>query len=119
MVTAAAVLAAVLATPALADVKAGIEAWQRGDYASAIRQWEPAAKAGDADAQFNLAQAYKLGRGVPPDMDQAARLYLQAAEHGHAQAQANYGLIQFQKGDRAAAMPWLRKAADHSLAVAD
>ena len=50
------------AVPALADVKAGVDAWQQGDYAKAIAQWRPLAEAGDPDAQFNLGQAYKLGR---------------------------------------------------------
>ena len=53
-----------LAAPALAGVKEGVDAWTRGDFAGAIREWQGPAAAGDADAQFNLAQAYKLGRGV-------------------------------------------------------
>src|SRR3546814_13505721 len=54
--------------PALADVKSGVEAWQRGDYQAAVAEWRPLAIAGDADAQFNLGQAYKLGRGVARDL---------------------------------------------------
>ena len=46
------------------SVKAGIEAWQRSDYAAAVAIWRPLAESGDADAQFNLGQAYRLGRGV-------------------------------------------------------
>ena len=53
-----------VAAPALADVKAGVDAWARGDYAAAVKEWRGPATAGDADAQFNLAQAYRLGRGV-------------------------------------------------------
>lgn len=59
------------ALPALADVKAGVDAWQQGDYAKAIAEWRPLANAGDPDAQFNLGQAYKLGRGVPADLNSA------------------------------------------------
>ena len=59
-------------TPAFADVKAGVDAWSRGDYRKAVEEWRPAAIAGDADAQFNLGQAYKLGRGVPVDMAMAS-----------------------------------------------
>ena len=29
--------------------------------------WRPLAAKGDADALFNLAQAYRLGRGVPEE----------------------------------------------------
>ena len=40
-----------LAAPAMADVKAGVDAWQQGDYAKAIAEWRPLALAGDPDAQ--------------------------------------------------------------------
>ncbi|HEY0027829.1 MAG TPA: tetratricopeptide repeat protein [Allosphingosinicella sp.] len=97
---------------ALADVKAGIQLWQAGNFAGAVKEWRVLADQGDADAQFNLGQAYKLGRGVPADLGTAQSWYEKAAAKGHGQAQANLGLILFQKGDRAKAMPWLRKAAD-------
>jgi len=103
---------AAFAPAAQATVKDGVDAWQRGDYAAAVAQWKPAAEAGDPDAQFNLAQAYKLGRGVPTDLAQAQSWYQRAAQQGHEQAQANLGLILFQNGDRTAAIPWIQKAAD-------
>ena len=104
-------LALGLAAPALADVKQGVDAWQRGDYATAIKEWRPLAISGDADAQFNLAQAYKLGRGVPTDLKQAEMWYKKAADKGHVQAADNYGLVLFQNGDRKGALPWLEKSA--------
>jgi uncharacterized protein len=107
-----AALALLAAGAAQATVKDGVDAWQAGNFPKAIAEWRGPADAGDADAQFNLAQAYKLGRGVPADMGQAQALYEKAARQGHEQAQANLGLILFQKGERAAAMPWLLKAAD-------
>ena len=47
----AAVLAGVvlLAAPGEAGVKEGVDAWSRGDYAAALREWEAPAAAGDAD----------------------------------------------------------------------
>lgn len=93
-------------------VKRGVDLWQAEDAAGAVAAWRPAADAGDADAQFDLAQAYKLGRGVPKDMQQAEGWYRKAALQGHDQAQATLGLILFQNGDRGAAMPWLKQAAD-------
>ena len=102
-----------VATPALADVKAGVEAWARGDYKAAVEQWRGPAVAGDADAQFNLAQAYKFGRGVPADLAQAEEWYRKAAVQGHKQAADNYGLVLFQDNKKAAALPWLQKAAAH------
>ncbi len=106
------------AAPARADVKGGVEAWQRGDFTSAVREWRALANQGDPDAQFNMGQAYKLGRGVPADLKIAQSWYQKAAAQGHDQAQANLGLILFESGQRAAAMPWLRKAADRGDARA-
>lgn len=101
-----------LSGPAAAGVKEGVDAWQAGNHAKAVAEWRGPAEAGDPDAQFNLAQAYKLGRGVPVDLKLAQDLYQKAAVQGHEQAQANLGLILFQNGDRKGAMPWLQKAAD-------
>jgi uncharacterized protein len=110
----AALIALLVAAPATAGVKEGVDAWQAGDYAKAIGEWRGPAAAGDADAQFNLAQAYKLGRGVPADIKLAQSWYEKAANQGHEQAQANLGLILFQNGDRKGAMPWIQKAADRN-----
>src|SRR5688500_1742372 len=94
-----------LTSPANAGVKEGVDAWQAGNYAMAIAEWRGPAQAGDADAQFNLAQAYKLGRSVPVDLKLAQDWYQKAAIQGHEQAQTNLGLILFQNGDRKGAMP--------------
>lgn len=105
-------VALAVAAPALADVKSGVDAWTRGDYAAAIAQWRGPAANGDADAQFNLAQAYKLGKGVPADLKQAEQLYARAARAGHLQAADNYGLLLFQTGRRDEAMAWIVPSAD-------
>lgn len=94
------------------SVRAGIEAWQKGDSAAAVAIWKPFAAKGDADAQFNLAQAYKLGRGVPVDLAQAQALYERAARQGHLDAQTSLGLLLFQNGNRSSALRWLKSAAD-------
>ncbi|WP_422058024.1 SPOR domain-containing protein [Sphingomonas sp.] len=110
---AAAVGAMLVCAPVLAqaDVKAGVEAWQRGDYRTAVAQWRGPAVAGDADAQFNMGQAYKFGRGVPADLAQAEEWYRKAALQGHPQAEENYGLALFENGKRLQAAEWLEKAA--------
>lgn len=100
-----------LAAPASASVKDGVDAWSRGDYAAAVKQWQGPADSGDADAQFNLAQAYKLGRGVRQDMKKAEELYRKAAEQGHMRATDTYGLLLFEQGRRQEAMPWIEAAA--------
>ena len=106
-------IAATMATaPAHADVKDGVDAWQRGDYQGAVAEWRPAALAGDADAQFNLGQAYKLGRGVPADLKQAEDWYRRAAKQGHLQAEDNLGLVLFTANRRDEAMPFITRSAE-------
>ena len=107
----AAIVATLAAGPALADVKQGVDAWSKGDYSQAVREWEGPASAGDPDAMFNLGQAYRLGRGVPADPGRAESLYARAAAAGHVQAADTYGLMLFQNGRREAALPYVEAAA--------
>ena len=81
MVSFVLVVAALQAASSGSDVKAGVDAWARGDHAAAVAAWRALSDGGDPHAQFNLAQAYKLGRGVPADMGQAIDLY-RRARHG-------------------------------------
>ena len=104
-------LALALAAPLGATVRDGVEAWERGDYATAVAEWEGPAAAGDPDALFNLGQAYRLGRGVLTDMQRAEQLYRAAAEAGHVQAADTYGLMLFQDGRREEALPYVQAAA--------
>lgn len=104
-------VSALVSGPALADVKAGVDAWTNGDFATAVREWAGPAAEGDPDAQFNMAQAYRLGRGVDTDLAQAEALYAKAAVQGHVKAADNYGLLLFQRGAREEAMPYVSAAA--------
>ena len=104
-------LASMLTAPALADVKDGVDAWQAGNYQAAVAEWRPLAIAGDADAQFNLGQAYKLGRGVPTDLNQAEAWYRRAAKQGHLQAEDNLGLVLFTANRREEAMTFITRSA--------
>ena len=49
-----AVFLVALAAPAWADVQAGVDAYERGDYATGLREWRPLAEQSDATAQHNL-----------------------------------------------------------------
>lgn len=107
-----ALLAAIPATAfAQQTVKAGIAAWQKGDYAGAVAIWRPLAEKGDADAEFNMGQAYRLGRGVPVDLAQAEVWLEKAARAGHMDAQTTLGLLLWDSGDRSGSLQWLKKAA--------
>jgi cell division septation protein DedD len=92
-------------------VRAGIDAWQKGDAAAAVGIWRPLAERGDADAAFNLGQAYRLGKGVPLDLAQAQSWLERAARKGHVDAAATLGLLLFQNGNRVSGMRWLKGAA--------
>ncbi len=105
-------LACTAAATAAPDVKTGISAWSAGDYAKAVTNWRPLAATGNSDAQFNLAQAFKMGRGVPINLATAQRWYERAARQGHRDAQTSLGLTLFGNGDRIGAMRWLRLAAE-------
>lgn len=94
------------------SVKDGIEAWQRGDHAAAVEAWKPLAENGDADAAFNLGQAYRLGKGAPLNLAQSQAWLEKAARKGHVDAQTTLGLLLFQGGNRTSAMRWLTAAAD-------
>ena len=108
-----AMLVAALPAPLSAQsVKAGIDAWQKSDYPAAVAIWRPLAEAGDTDAQFNLGQAYRLGRGVPLDLAAAKIWFERAARNGHLDAQTTLGLLTFQNGDKPAGLKWLKQAAD-------
>lgn len=105
-------IALALAGAAHADVKTGVDAWAAGDFAKAVAEWRAPAAKGDADAMFNLAQAYRLGRGVTEDLKQAETLYARAAAKGHVKAADNYGLLLFQDGRREQALPYVKAAAE-------
>ena len=94
------------------SVKAGIEAWQRADYSGAVGIWRPLAEKGDADAEFNLGQAYRLGKGVPTNLSAAKTWFERAAKQGHVDAQTTLGLLLFQNGEQAEGIKWLKQSAE-------
>ena len=82
-------------TPAQASVRAGVDAWRSGKWSVAVAEWQAAAANGDRDAEFNLAQAYRLGFGVSLDLDHR-RVVISFGDHfvGH-QLIAVFGECQF------------------------
>ena len=81
-----------LAAPAWADYRAGMDAYARGDYATALREWQPLAEQGDPSAQFYLGLLYENGDGVPRDFSKAREWYQKAAAQGEAKAQFYLGM---------------------------
>ena len=110
-----------LAVPAWADFQAGEDAYHRGDYATAVREWSPLAKLGVAASQFHLGQLYANGQGVPQDYVQARQWYEKAARQGEASAQVELGVL-YENGngvpkDYQQALFWFRRAAEHGNAM--
>lgn len=104
-----------LAAPVWADFQAGLNAYNRGEYATALSEWKPLAAAGDVNAQMNLGNMYRKGEGVPKDFAEAAKWYRKAAKQNHAGAQTVLGVFhEYGTGvphDYAKALAFYRKAA--------
>ncbi|MGD9969522.1 MAG: hypothetical protein AB7S65_03640, partial [Sulfuricurvum sp.] len=93
----------------------GIKAFDKKDYATAVKLWQPMAENGNMAAQYNLGILYENGYGVPRNDSEAFKWYLKAAEQGHIDAQYNVGVmygagVGIEKNDRQA-QQWLSKAA--------
>jgi TPR repeat protein len=91
----AALCAALLClSPARADepsLKAAETAWNAGDVATALAQWQALAQQGDIIAANNLGYLYDNGVGVPKDPAKAVFWYRKVAEAGGPIGQLNLG----------------------------
>jgi TPR repeat protein len=90
--TAAFLLCTAVAAPAMAqDFDKGMEAYQAGDYETALQEWRPLAEQGHVRAQVQLGHLYKNGNRVIQSHAEAAKWYRLAAEQGSAHAQTHLG----------------------------
>ena len=111
-----------LTTLVWADFETGMDAYQRGNYATALSEWRPLAEEGDAQAQLHLGVLYANGDGVPQNYANAHQWYEQAAAQGYPMAQFNLGVL-YDNGDGvpqdyAKARQWYEQAADRGYAMA-
>jgi hypothetical protein len=67
----------------------GVTAYQKGDYISAFKLWQPLAEGGDPRAENNLGVLYEKGLGITADINRAVDWYRRAATNGHLGAQDN------------------------------
>jgi len=81
------------AAAAGADFQTGLAAYRRGDFAAALREWQPLAEQGDANSQYNLGLLYARGQGVPQSYQQAAAWYEKAAAQNVPAAEYNLGVM--------------------------
>lgn len=107
---------------AAADVNAGLQALAGQDYATALREFDNAARQGNADAQYSLAHMYESGQGVAQNYGKAVKWYRKAAEQNYMLAQNNLAFM-YENGQGVArnypeAVKWFRKAAERGYALA-
>jgi TPR repeat protein len=105
-----------------ANFQKGWTAYESGYYSTALREWTPLAKQGDAAAQYIMGVMYEWGRGVPKDHKTAVKYYTLAAEQGFADAQFNLGVMyrlgQGVPQDYTTAAKWYKLAAEQGGADA-
>ena len=80
-------------TSALADFEKGLDAYDREDYATALKEWEILAEKGDPVSQYNLGVMYRMGNGVAKDDKEALKWYRLAAYQGNAGSQFLLGYM--------------------------
>ena len=71
-------------------------AYDRGDYATAVRLVRPLAEQGNAQAQNSLGAMYYNGKGVVKDFKEAVRWYRLAAAQGNISAQLNLASMYYE-----------------------
>ncbi len=105
-----------------ADFQTGLDAYNRGDFAAALKEWQPLAEQGEANSQYNLGLLYARGQGVPQDYKQAIAWYQKAAEQGVPAAEYNLGVMyangQGVAANQEEAKKWFLKAADKGVGEA-
>lgn len=109
--------------PAIArDYVEAFNAYQRGNYAVALRAFRTLAERGDVLAQYELGVMYNNGEGVQQNFGEAIEWFYRAAIMGHAPAQSSLG-IKYEKGQGVKrnyreAANWYRRSAEQGYATA-
>lgn len=117
---AAAMVVMCVAFSAKADVAQGRAAYLAGNHRQALRELEPLASAGDAEAQLLIGSLYLHGHGVRRNPERAITYITSAAQHGRVEAQTLLGFIYYygtgyapddKIRDFSKSVEWLTKAA--------
>lgn len=118
----AAIALVVMSAASAGQFEDGLAAYDRKDYAAALKLFQPLATKGNLHAQTNLGAMYANGHGVPQDYAEAMKWYGLAAKQGNALALFSVGQLHFYgRGvpkNEAEAMTWWRQAADRGYAFA-
>ena len=76
-----------------ADFDTGANAYNKGDYKMAFREFQPLAEQGDASVQLILGNMYINGNGVSRDDKKGVEWFRKAAEQGDAAAQYSLSVM--------------------------
>ena len=118
VLTAAAIFAGgpALVSPAAADYKKAVAAYDAGDFKLALKELTALAEAGQANAEFLLGAMYFYGNGVVQNNALAAIWFHKAAIKGDPNGQLAFGSIHIRgigvRQDLSEAYKWLSLAAD-------
>lgn len=101
---------------ALADLESGMVRFEQGDFEGALAELQPAAKAGEPQAQYIVGVMHLNGMVGAPDAAAAAGWIRQAAEQGHIEAQVELARM-YHTGegvarDEAEMVRWYQAAAE-------
>lgn len=69
----------------------GEQAYKQGDYATALRCFEPLAHGGHAVAAYYLGRMHSRGEGITQSLVSGFKYYRRSAEQGYAPAQYQLG----------------------------
>jgi uncharacterized protein len=110
------ILVLMWSVPSFAGYQEAMDAFDRGDYPGALKEFQELAENNDARGQYGLGVMHDMGQGVPENLEEAAKWYRLAAEQGYADAQNNLGTM-YEDGEGVArnyeeAMKWYLKAAE-------
>lgn len=111
------------AAPKADPMAAALTAAKSGDYETALRIWEPLARAGVARAQNNIGACFAEGLGVPRDRELALKWLQLAADAGDPVGERNYAAFHMQgvdgtDADYDIAAEYYRRAAENGDAPA-
>ncbi len=74
-------------------LKTGLDAFQKGEYSTAVNAFLPLARRGNATAQYYVGRMYHEGKGFPEDNEKAALWVRRGADRGSAEAEGLLGTL--------------------------
>lgn len=97
--------------------KLGQQAAAKRDYMQAFGYWQPLAKDGHLNSQYQIARMLEFGLGVDKNLNDAINWYEKAARKGLGRAQyriALYHLNENPEPNKALGLYWMQSAADNN-----